>query len=159
MAERNAVVGICESSAEVEACIGELRGAGFDLAKLSVVGGDRHAGERVVPCHTPGERMTIPGIGPLVVSGRLAGWIAAALEGGVVIGGLSTLGAALYGIGIPESDILRYEASLESGRFLVMVHGTAAETAQARDALETVMASRIEIHPYLGDDARAPDEE
>ncbi len=41
----------------------------------------------------------IPGIGPLIVFGPLVGWIVGALEGAMVVGGLSALGAGLYSIG------------------------------------------------------------
>ena len=151
MTERNAVVGICESRIEAAACVRELGETGFDLAKLSVAGrrGTLSSGPRG---RLPGSAIfLIPGIGRLVASGPLAGWIAGALEGAVAIGGLTTVGVALYGIGVPESDIFRYEAALESGRLLVIACGPAEEAAQARNALETAGAARIAIHPYLTD--------
>jgi hypothetical protein len=40
----------------------------------------------------------IPGIGPVLVAGPLVAWIVGALEGAVVVGGLSALGAGLYSI-------------------------------------------------------------
>jgi len=66
----------------------------------------------------------IPGIGPLVAAGPVVAWIVAALEGAVVVGGLSALGAGLYSIGIPQNSILQYETSLKAGSFLLVVHGT-----------------------------------
>jgi hypothetical protein len=44
----------------------------------------------------------IPGVGPLLVAGPLVGWIVGALEGAVVVGGLSAMGAGLYSLGIPH---------------------------------------------------------
>jgi len=41
----------------------------------------------------------VPGIGPLLVAGPLTASIVAALESAVVVGGLSVLGAGLYGMG------------------------------------------------------------
>jgi hypothetical protein len=35
----------------------------------------------------------IPGIGPILVAGPLVGWIIAGLEGAVVVGGVSAVGA------------------------------------------------------------------
>jgi hypothetical protein len=155
MAERNAVVGICDAQAEADACIGELRGSGFDPGKVSVAGkGGALRGGLRSRLSGP-DPFFIPGIGPLVVFGPLAGWVVDAIERAAVIGGLSTLGVALYGIGIPENAIIRYETALRSGRFLVIAHGSAEETARARDVLETVIASRIDIHPYLGGDRPA----
>ena len=65
----------------------------------------------------------IPGIGPLIVFGPLVAWIVGGLEGAVVVGGLSALGAALYGIGIPKDSIMQYETALKSDEFLVIAHG------------------------------------
>ena len=38
----------------------------------------------------------IPGIGPVLVAGPLVAWIIGALEGAVVVGGLTAVGAGLY---------------------------------------------------------------
>jgi hypothetical protein len=88
----------------------------------------------------------IPGIGPLVVLGPLVGWIVGALEGAVVMGGLSALGAALYGIGIPKDSIMKYETALKSDKFLVIAHGTADEVAKAKSILKTTGAAEIDAH-------------
>ena len=118
MAENNAVVGIYNSHTEAEASIKELQRSGFDMKKLSIVGKDYHTEEHVVGYYNAGDRMKvwgklgafwggfwgflfgsafffIPGIGPLIVFGPLVGWIVGALEGAVVVGGLSALGAGL----------------------------------------------------------------
>ena len=88
----------------------------------------------------------IPGIGPLIVFGPLVGWLVGALEGAVVVGGLSALGAGLYSIGIPTDSIVEYETALKSDKFLVMAHGTAEEVATAKRILETTGAAYIAAH-------------
>jgi hypothetical protein len=88
----------------------------------------------------------IPGLGPLIVFGPLVGWIVGALEGAVVVGGLSALGAALYSIGIPKDSIMQYETALKSDKFLVIAHGTADEVAKAKSILETSGAAQILAH-------------
>lgn len=88
----------------------------------------------------------IPGIGPLVVFGPLVGWIVEALEGAVVVGGLSALGAALYNIGIPKVSVMKYESPLKSDKFLVIAHGTVDEVAKAKSILETTGAAEIDAH-------------
>ena len=88
----------------------------------------------------------IPGIGPLIVFGPLVGWIVGALEGAVVVGGLSALGAALYSIGIPKDSIMQYETALKSDKFLVIAHGTAGEVAKAKSILEATGAAQIAAH-------------
>jgi hypothetical protein len=156
MNERNAVVGICDSLAEAEAGVKAFEGTGFDMGKLSVAGKEGAFRDGLRSRLSGPAPFVIPGIGPLIVYGPLADWIAGALESGIAIGDLSTLGLALYDVGIPENAIIRYEAALKSGRFLFIAHGTAEETAQAQDVLEATVASRIDIHPYFRTDAPAP---
>jgi uncharacterized membrane protein len=169
MADNNAVVGIYNSHTDAEASIKELQRSGFDMKKLSIVGKDYHTEEHVVGYYNTGDRMKvwgklgafwgglwgllfgsalfiIPGIGPLVVFGPLVGWIVGALEGAVVMGGLSALGAALYGIGIPKDSIMKYETALKSDKFLVIAHGTADEVAKAKSILKTTGAAEIDAH-------------
>ena len=81
--------------------------------------------------------------------GPLVGWIVGALEGAVVVGGLSALGAALYSIGIPKNSIMQYETALKSDKFLVIAHGTADEVAKAKSILETTGAAQIAAHQGL----------
>ena len=169
MSENNAVVGIYNSHTEAEASIKELQQSGFDMKKLSIVGKDYHTEEHVVGYYNTGDRMKvwgklgafwggfwgllfgsgfffIPGIGPLVVFGPLVGWIAGVLEGAVVVGGLSALGAGLYSIGIPKDSVMQYESALKSDKFLVIAHGTPDEVAKARNILETTGAAQISAH-------------
>ena len=169
MAESNAVVGIFNSHTEAEKSIKELQKAGFDMKKLSIVGKDYHTEEHVVGYYNAGDRMKvwgklgafwggfwgllfgsalfiIPGIGPLIVFGPLVGWIVGALEGAVVVGGLSALAAALFSIGIPKDSSILYETALKSDKFLVIAHGTADEVAKAKSILETAGAAQIDVH-------------
>ena len=88
----------------------------------------------------------IPGIGPILVAGPLVAWIVAGLEGAVVVGGLSVLGAALYSMGIPKNSIVTYETALKSDKFLLVAHGTAEEVAKARDILQTTHPMEVGIH-------------
>ncbi len=160
MPELNSVVAVYESHSQAEEAVRELQKAGFDMKKMSIVGKDYHTDEHVVGYYNSGDRMkywgklgafwggiwgllfgaaffVIPGIGPVLVGGPLVAWIIAALEGAVVVGGLSVLGAALYSIGIPKDSIVEYETALKSDKFLLVAHGTAEEVAKARDILQT----------------------
>jgi hypothetical protein len=168
MAEHNAVVGIYTTHTEAEAAVKALQQACFNMQKLSIVGKDYHTEEHVIGYYTTGDRMQvwgkrgafwgglwgllwsgfliIPGIGPLLVFGPLVSWIIGALEGAVMVGGLSALGAALYSLGIPKNSIVEYETALKSDQFLVMAHGTADEVAMAKRILETTGAAYIAAH-------------
>src|SRR5229473_37437 len=169
MPANNAVIGIYTTHTEAEAAIKELQKAEFNLRKLSIVGKDYHTEEHVIGYYNAGDRMKfwgklgafwggfwgllfgsalffIPGIGPVVVFGPLVSWIVGALEGAVVVGGLSALGAGLYSMGIPKDSVVEYETALKSDNFLVMAHGTVDEVAQAKHILETTGAAQVTAH-------------
>ena len=150
MSEQNSVVAIFESHNQAEDAVRELQKSGFDMKKLSIVGKDYHTDEHVVGYYNTGERMMywgklgafwgglwgmlfgsafffVPGVGPLLVAGPLVAWIVGALEGAVMMGGISALGAALVSIGIPKDSVLQYEESVKAGKFLLILHGTPQE--------------------------------
>jgi hypothetical protein len=76
----------------------------------------------------------------------LVAWIVGALEGAVVVGGLSALGAGLYSIGIPKDSVVKYETALNSDKFLLLAHGTADEVAKAKNILQTTHPVEIALH-------------
>ena len=63
-----------------------------------------------------------------------------------MVGGMSALGAALYGIGVPKDSVIQYEMAVKADRFLVMAHGTAEEMARAKTVLGTANPSRLDVH-------------
>ena len=90
--------------------------------------------------------LIIPGIGPVVVAGPVASWIIGALEGTIFVGGVSVLGAGLVSVGIPRDSVLKYESSVKAGKFLLILHGTAAEAEKVRDVLNTTPAEMVDLH-------------
>ena len=169
MSEKNSVVAIFESHNQAEDAVRELQKCGFDMTKLSIVGRDYHTDEHVVGYYNAGDRMMywgklgafwgglwgmlfgsafflVPGIGPLLVAGPLVTWMIGVLEGAAVMGGLSALGAALASIGIPENSILKYEANLKAGKFLLILHATPEEVQRAKDRLDDTQAAETTIH-------------
>jgi hypothetical protein len=88
----------------------------------------------------------IPGIGPLLIAGPLVGWIVAALEGAVVVGGLSAIGAGLVSLGIPKDSILKYETALKTDKYVVVAHGSVDEVSRAKDILSDTNAETLEHH-------------
>ena len=142
MSNENAAVAILNTHTEAENAVKELQRSGFDLKKLSIVGKDYHTEENVVGYYNIGNRMYswgklgafwgglwgilfgsafffIPGIGPLVVAGPLVSSIVGGLEGAVMLGGLSALGAGLFSLGIPKDSILKYETAIKSDKFML----------------------------------------
>ena len=172
MSQESAGVVILSTHAEAEVAVKELQRSGFDMKKLSIVGKDYHTEEHVVGYYNTGDRMNywgklgafwgglwgilfgsafflVPGIGPLVVAGPLVSAIVGALEGAVIVGGVSALGAGLYGIGIPKDSILRYETAVKSEKFVLVVHGSASELAKASDILKN-MSHEVQVHSAGG---------
>ena len=90
--------------------------------------------------------LMIPGLGPVLVAGPVVGWIAEALEGAAVAGGLSVIGAGLYSIGIPKDSVLRYESALKAGKFVLVAHGTPGELLRAKDILRSARPEEADVH-------------
>ena len=139
------------------------------MKKLSIVGRDYHTNENVVGYYNAGDRMKywgktgafwggiwgllfgsafffIPGVGPLLMAGPIVGWIVGGLEGAVVVGGLSAVGAGLFSLGIPKDSILKYETALKTGKFVVIAHGSTDEIAQAREIISRTNPEALEDH-------------
>jgi hypothetical protein len=79
------------------------------------------------------------------VAGPLVSAIVGGLEGAVMVGGLSALGAGLYSIGIPKDSILEYETAIKSDKFVLVVHGSPNELAQAKGILKG-MGHDVQVH-------------
>ena len=90
--------------------------------------------------------LTLPVTGPVILVGYVAAAAASAVEGALMVGGLSALGAALAGIGIPRDSVLQYETAIAADGFLVMAHGTAGDMAQADYVLKSLNPSHLELH-------------
>jgi hypothetical protein len=88
----------------------------------------------------------IPGIGPVLVAGPVVAWIVGALEGAVVVGGLSAIGAGLFGMGIPKDSVVEYETEIKTDHFLLLVHGASEECDKARDILQTTQPISVTLH-------------
>ena len=169
ISDPKAVVAIYNNHSEAEAGVRELQRGGFDVKKLSVIGKDYHTEEQVVGYYNTGDRMKywgkmgalwgglwgllfgaaffwVPGVGPLLIAGPVSAAIVAGLESAVVVGGLSALGAALYGMGIPNDSVLRYETAIKVNKYLLVAHGTAAEVAKAKDILKTTRPATLDEH-------------
>jgi hypothetical protein len=169
MTDTNAVVAVFDTHLEADEAVKELQQSGFDMKKLSVVGKDYHTEEQVVGYYNAGERMKhwgklgafwgglwgllfgaaffwVPGIGPVLVGGPLVAWIVAALEGAVVVGGLSAIGAGLLSLGIPKDSIVMYESAVKAGKYVVVAHGTAEEVAQAKGIMSAAKPSGLTDH-------------
>lgn len=169
MITTNSVVALYDTHEQAEHAIKELQQASVDIKSLSIAARDTHTDEHVVGYYNAGDRMkywgkmgafwggfwgllfgsaafAIPGLGPVLVAGPLVAWIIGGLEGAVVVGGVSAVGAALVSIGIPKDSVLKYEVALKADKYLLIVHGTQAEVARARDVIARTKHSNYAVH-------------
>jgi hypothetical protein len=165
----DSVVAVFPDHVGAEAAIKKLTSAGFDMKALSLIGKGYHTEEKVVGFYSVGDRikfwgsrgafwgglwglflgglfMTIPVVGHVIVLGYLAATMISAAEGAVMIGGLSALAAAFYGLGIPKDSVLHYETAVKADSFLVMAHGTPDDMARAKTLLGTTHPSSLDLH-------------
>ncbi len=169
MSATNSIVAIYDTHEQAEHGVKALRRAGVDMKTLSIASRDMHTDEHVVGYYSTGDRMrywgsvgafwgglwgllfgsalfAIPAIGPILVAGPLVGWIVAGLEGAVVVGGVSALGAALVSIGIPKNSVLKYESALKTDKFLLIVHGTQDAVYDARFIIDESGHETYAVH-------------
>jgi uncharacterized membrane protein len=158
MNNMESVVAVYETHEQAENAVKELQEGGIDMKSLSIAAKDTHTDEHVVGYYNAGDRLkrwgkmgaywggfwgllfgsamfAIPGLGPILVAGPLVAWIVAGLEGAVVVGGVSAVGAGLASIGIPHDSIVEYEVALKSDKFVLLVHGSAATVDKAKHIL------------------------
>jgi uncharacterized membrane protein len=169
MNKNNSIVAIYSTHTAAEAAIKELQQSGFDMKKLSIVGRDYHTDEHVVGYYNVGDRMKawgktgafwgglwgflfgsafflIPGLGPILVAGPLVSWIVGALEGAIVVGGLSAVEAGMYSLGIPKDSIVQYETAIKTDKFVLIAHGSMDETTKAKEILNRTKPETLEQH-------------
>jgi uncharacterized membrane protein len=169
MPKVDSVVAIYDTHEQAEQAVKELQQAGVDMKSLSIAAKDTHTDEHVVGYYNAGDRMkywgkvgafwggfwgllfgsamfAIPGIGPILVAGPLVAWIVAGLEGAVVVGGVSALGAALVSIGIPKDSVVKYETAVKTDQYLLLVHGTSDAVATAKNIIQGTRHSSYTVH-------------
>ena len=120
--EKNAIVALYVTHNEAEEAVRELHKSGFDMQKLAIVGMDHPT------------------------DGEVVGWIAGALEGAAAFGGVSALGACLYGVGIPKRSAIQYETQVRAGKFVVIAHGSPEEVRRTMGTLAVTKHLGIKEH-------------
>ena len=170
MKNHSIVVATYMSHDEAAAALKTVQQSGFDMKQLSIVEHHHPGDQELVGCYDTGDRMKywgeigavwggiwglligsafflVPGIGPLLVAGPLVSCIVGALEGALVVGGASALGAGLYSIGIPQDSLLKYEAALKSGKYIVIAQSSFDEAAHMRDIIIRTNPESLAKHP------------
>ncbi|MGB7711285.1 MAG: general stress protein [Microcoleus sp.] len=154
-------VGVFSTRRETEQALTELRTAGFDMDRVSVIAKDADsqgeiagidvedsADRKVDEGATKGALtggalggltgllvglglLAIPGIGPIMLAGAEATAIATTLAGTALGATAGGLIGALVGLGIPEAEAKAYSDRVARGDYLVLLNGTEAEVATA----------------------------
>jgi len=169
MENPDTVIAVFDAHSGAEEAIKNLTSAGFTMKQLSVIGKGYHTEENVVGFYNTGDRvkfwgkrgafwgglwglffgglfLSVPIIGHVVVLGYLASMVLSGVETAVMVGGMSAIGAAMYGIGIPKNSVIQYETEIKADNFLLLVHGTPDEAVRARAILGTAKPSRMDTY-------------
>lgn len=157
-------VGIFSSRRDAEHALTELRDAGFDMNKVSVIvknadANDQIGGagvsdrkeEQVEGGTTAGATagavtggmiglvgglslLAIPGVGPVAEVGVV---LANTLLGGAIGAAGGAIVGALIGWGVPEDRAKYYDERVSQGDYMVIVEGTAEEILRAESVLDS----------------------
>lgn len=159
MDKDNLPIYVFNTHIEAEEAVRALSKSGYDVKKLSIIGKGYHTEETPIGFYTMGDRIKtwggigafwggiwglliapavffLPGFGLVALAGPVVAALVAALEGAVLVGGVSAVGAALMQIGVPKDQIMKYETALKVDKYILMVHGSVEEQGKARTALE-----------------------
>jgi hypothetical protein len=155
---KHALIGFFPTHIDVENGVLELRKAGFDLHKISIVGKDEEfiswkntarKGAKEVGhwasvvgglfgVLTGAATLFIPGIGQIVIAGSILGLLAGGVEGlilgnaaGTAVGGIA---GALIGL-LEKDSALLCENAIKAGKFALLMTGTSQEQEKAREVL------------------------
>ncbi|WP_414568821.1 histidine kinase [Nostoc sp. CCY 9925] len=157
-------VGVFSTRRDVEHALHELKNAGFDMNRVSVITrdgerddiagaevrdrvGDKSDEGAAVGAVSGGAvggltgllvglgTLAIPGIGPIMLAGAAATALATTLAGAGIGAVAGSLLGALIGLGIPEERARVYDERVKRGQYLVIIDGTDAEIARAEAIL------------------------
>jgi len=146
---------VFNSHVEADEAIRSLSKSGFDVKKLSLIGKGYHSDEHPIGFYTSADRIKVwggtgafwggiwgllmapavfllPGLGLIAMAGPIVAALVAALEGAIVVGGISALGAALTTLGMSQNQVIKYETAVKADKYVLVVHGDAEDAKQAR---------------------------
>ncbi len=165
----NIAVALFDRHPQVEVAVRALQRAGYYMRKISIIGKACENRDGVVGFLSTGYRsrifgrhgalwsgwmgvlvgsamMFVPLVGHVVVLGPLASTLLRGIQGVVAEDGVSPLAVAWMATGISEDSVLRYQAALEAGKFVLAVHGDAEEVERAYRLLDGSGFSSFDRH-------------
>jgi Heat induced stress protein YflT len=166
--DRKRAVGVFSNRTDAEHALSELRDAGFNMDKVSVIAKDADRTGDIAGVETQksvGNKadegaatgavtgsvlggitgllvglgtLAIPGVGPVLLAGEIATALATTAAGAGIGAAAGGLLGALAGLGIPEERAKVYSDRVSHGDYLLIVEGTDAESRRA----ETILRNR-----------------
>jgi hypothetical protein len=89
--------------------------------------------------------LIVPPVGSVVAMGPIVTLLISALEGAMLGGGFSAIVATLTGLGLPLEVAQRCEDAVAQRRFLVFVHGPAADVLRARELVAGMALAGVQV--------------
>ena len=149
---------IFDTHVAAEEAVKTLGRAGFDIKKISIIGKGYHSEEHPVGFYIAGDKIKswgsngafwgglwgilflpavflIPGFGVVAMAGPFVSVLISALEGAVIVGGLSAIGAALSRVGVNSNQIIKYELAIKADQFVLLIHGDIGD----QDKVESIL--------------------
>ena len=163
MQNEHSAIYVFNTHSDAEEAIRSLGKSGFDVKKLSLIGKGYHSEEHPVGFYSTGDRIkswggvgafwggiwgllvapavfVLPGVGLVAMAGPIVAMIVAALEGAVVLGGISAIGGALSMIGASKDDLIKYDTAVKADKYVLIVHGDANDITRAKEELSNSRA-------------------
>ena len=166
-------VGLFYSRDEVESALRDLKGGGYDMDRVSIMGKNadnvagaddlnqehgNEAAEGAAAGATTGTVLggiggflvgagvlAIPGVGPVLAAGVGISEIAATLAGAGIGAAAGGLIGGLVGLGIPEERAKVYSDRIKGGSFFMMVDGTDDDVRRAESIMRNHGVEEFEI--------------
>ena len=161
-----AIYNTCDNG---EVAIREMQNSGIDITRLSFLGRDYRAKDKLVGRYQSSDHTRywenlsafgdgvwgllssialfhIPETGPFLAGGPVAGAIIGALEGTPAINGLNAVGSGLHIIGIPRDSILKYERAINADKYLIIAQGIEEEITKIKAIIKNTDAVEFDLH-------------
>ncbi|MDI3534631.1 MAG: hypothetical protein PWQ82_996 [Thermosediminibacterales bacterium] len=157
------VIGVFDSRDKAENAVNEMRNSGFTENEISIVAKNQEGQNRqenddidmetgsVADGTTTGSvlgglaglavgagALAIPGLGPIIAAGPIAGLLSGAASGGIA--------GALIDWGIPEERGREYEEELRQGKILATVRADESKIQDAANIFRKNGAKDVETH-------------
>lgn len=176
LGENRRAVGIFSSRSDIEHALRELRDAGFDMNRASVIAKNISSENEVAGVEAQEEigskadegaaagaftggvfggitgllvglgSLAIPGVGPILLAGEIATTLVTTITGAGIGAATGSLLGALVGLGIPEERAHVYNQRIERGDYLLILDGTETSINSAEIIVKNHGIEEFEVY-------------